>query len=225
MSIATFRLLTASLLQAIRSTDCTVSFISQRLAVIGAFRSSYCSIVPASSCSLSGPLLYRSPVVVFLDHGYPCFRNFNSTIPVDVVRLTAWHLHQFKSRTSDFVLRSTYLPYNGSIYERDGAAMGSPISAVIANLNMEIFEEQAIESAPCKPKIWKRYVDDTFTILDRDRVDVSCNTWTVNNHQSISPWRSRTTTRSPFSTRQFTENLMAALPPVSTGNQHILIST
>jgi len=30
----TFRLLTASLLQAIRSTDCTVSFISQRSAVI-----------------------------------------------------------------------------------------------------------------------------------------------------------------------------------------------
>ena len=50
--------------------------------------------------------------------------------------------------------------------------MGSPVSAVIANLYMEIFEEQAIESAPCKPKIWKRYVDDTFTVLDRDRVDV-----------------------------------------------------
>jgi len=76
----------ASLLQAIRSTDCTVSFISQRSAVIGAFRSSYRSIVPASSCSLSGPLLHCSPVVVYFDHGHPCFRNFNSTIPVDVIR-------------------------------------------------------------------------------------------------------------------------------------------
>ena len=36
---------------------------------------------------------------------------------------------------------------------------------------MEAFEEQAIESAPYKPKIWKRYVDDTFTILDRGNVD------------------------------------------------------
>ena len=36
---------------------------------------------------------------------------------------------------------------------------------------METFEEQTIESAPSKPKISKCYVDDTFTILDRDRVD------------------------------------------------------
>ena len=47
-------------------------------------------IVPVSSCSLSGPLLYRSPVVVFLDHGHPCFRNFNSTIPVDVIRVKSY---------------------------------------------------------------------------------------------------------------------------------------
>ena len=55
--------------------------------MIGAFRSSYCSIVPTSNCSLSGSLLYYSPVVVFLDRGHPCFRNFNSTIPVDVIRV------------------------------------------------------------------------------------------------------------------------------------------
>ena len=39
--------------------------------------------------------------------------------------------------------------------------MGSPVSAVIANLYMESFEEQAITTSSYKPRIWKRYVDDT----------------------------------------------------------------
>ena len=53
----------------------------------------------------------------------------------------------------DFVLRSTYFQCNGSIYEqREGAAMGIPVSAVIANLYMETFEEQAIESRPPNPR-------------------------------------------------------------------------
>ena len=49
-----------------------------------------CSIVMGSSCSLSGLLLYHSPVVVYFDHGHPCFRNFNSTIPVDVIRVKCY---------------------------------------------------------------------------------------------------------------------------------------
>ena len=43
----------------------------------------------------------------------------------------------------DFVLRSTYSYYDESIYEQqEGAAMGSPVSTVTANLYMENFEEQ-----------------------------------------------------------------------------------
>jgi len=72
----------------------------------------------------------------------------------------------------NFVLRSTYFQYDGSIYEqKDGAAMGSPVSAVFANLYMEEFEERAIATATNTPKIWERYVDDTFTVLGKDYVD------------------------------------------------------
>ena len=71
-----------------------------------------------------------------------------------------------------FVSRSTYFQYNGSIYEQlEGAAMESPVSAVIANLHMESFEQQAITTSAHKPRIWKRYFDDTFTILYRGNVD------------------------------------------------------
>ena len=72
----------------------------------------------------------------------------------------------------NFVFTPTYFQYNESIYEqKDGAAMGSPVSAVIANLYMEELEERAIATATYKPKIWKHYVDDTFTVLGKDDVD------------------------------------------------------
>ena len=80
----TFLLLTTSVLQA-RSTDYKAPFMSRRLAVIGDWCILILPLVLATSCSLSGPLVYRSPVVVFFDRGNPCFRNFNSIIPVDVI--------------------------------------------------------------------------------------------------------------------------------------------
>ena len=73
-----------------------------------------------------------------------------------------------------FILRATYFSYNGSFYEQqEGAAMGSPVSAVIANLYMEVFEEQALQSCDpqLRPRVWKRYVDDTFVISTQASVD------------------------------------------------------
>ena len=73
-----------------------------------------------------------------------------------------------------FVLRATYFSYNGSFYEQqEGAAMGSPVSVVIANLYMEVFEEQALQSCDpqLRPRVWKRCVDDTFVISTRASVD------------------------------------------------------
>ena len=52
--------------------------------------------------------------------------------------------------------------------------MGSPVSAVVANLYMEFFEELALQSAPSRPRFWKRYVDDTCCIM-KDEVEPLLN--------------------------------------------------
>ena len=60
----------------------------------------------------------------------PCLANRTTLTPTQIADLL------------DFVLRSTYFQYDGLIYEQqEGAVMGSPVSAVIANLYMEDFEE------------------------------------------------------------------------------------
>ena len=73
-----------------------------------------------------------------------------------------------------FVLTTTYFLFRGTIYkQRFGSAMGSPVSPVVANLYMEFLEQQAIATAPisCRPRLWKRYVDDILEIVNKDQVD------------------------------------------------------
>ena len=45
--------------------------------------------------------------------------------------------------------------------------MGSPISPIVANLFMEHFEIRALQSSSNPPLLWKRFVDDTFVIINK----------------------------------------------------------
>ena len=68
----------------------------------------------------------------------------------------------------EFCLKTTYFTFQGKIFEQvKGAAMGSPISPIVANLFMEDLGIKALSTAPTPPTLWKRFVDDTFIIIQR----------------------------------------------------------
>ena len=68
-------------------------------------------------------------------------------------------------------LDATFLEFRGKLYQQvHGTAMGSPVSVVIANLVMEDVEQRALATFHSPPRFWKRYVDDTFTVLPRNLV-------------------------------------------------------
>ncbi|XP_072041346.1 uncharacterized protein [Amphiura filiformis] len=72
----------------------------------------------------------------------------------------------------NFCLSTTYFVFREKYYQqKDGCAMGSPCSPLVANAYMEYFEKRALSSAPHPPRMWVRYVDDTFCVIKTSHVD------------------------------------------------------
>ena len=52
----------------------------------------------------------------------------------------------------EFCLKNTYFSFQGQFYEQvEGAAMGSPVIPIVANLYMEYLEQKALSTAPHPP--------------------------------------------------------------------------
>ena len=69
-------------------------------------------------------------------------------------------------------VKMTYFVFNGKLHiQVDGLAIGASSSGFAADLFMERLETKAITTFIEPPKLWKRYVDDTFSKLKKMHVE------------------------------------------------------
>ena len=102
-----------------------------------------------------------------------------TSVPVDPALIIIKDLlekdHTLKERTVlavsdiilllEFCLKNTYFSFQGQFYEQaEGAAMGSPVSHIVANLYMGYLEQKSSKHCSKPPRVWHRFVDDTFDI-------------------------------------------------------------
>ena len=71
----------------------------------------------------------------------------------------------------DLCLDNTYLCFPKTFYRQIfGIAMVSPISVIVANLVMESIENKMRKEFASPPRIWLRYIDDTFVVSKKTEV-------------------------------------------------------
>jgi hypothetical protein len=109
-----------------------------------------------------------------------------TSIPVqyalDIIKRKLYESDEWKQLTNlqetqivkllKFVLNSSYFNFNGSHYHQvSGCNMGSPVSAIIAEIVMREIEITAINTSLVPVRWWRRYVDDSNSCLQKQDID------------------------------------------------------
>ena len=93
-------------------------------------------------------------------------------LPAPISPMSARYLQKNSSSFWNSLSPTAFFCFNKKFYKQlQGAAMGSPVSPVIANIYMEHFESLAIPSSPTLIKWWFRYVDDVHSATRKDQVN------------------------------------------------------
>ena len=78
----------------------------------------------------------------------------------------------------EFCLKKTYFSFQDQFYEQvEGAAMGSPVSPIVANLYMKYLEQKALSTAPTSPGsgagMWMTPLSSTSKLTNKASFNIS----------------------------------------------------
>ena len=80
-------------------------------------------------------------------------------------------------------LKENSFQFNGKHYlQTHGTAMGTKMAVAFANIFMNAIETELIRLSPYKPLVWKRYIDDIFSLWNIDKKDIGSFIELANNH-------------------------------------------
>lgn len=83
------------------------------------------------------------------------------------------NLKEFQFRELlELCTKNMHFSFNSNIYRQvDGVAMGSPLGPVLANIFMVHLENNLVPSLSEVMSLWYRYVDDTLTFIQEDKIE------------------------------------------------------
>ena len=71
------------------------------------------------------------------------------------------------------ILKENSFQFNGKHYlQTHGTATGTKMAVVFANIFMSGIETEIIRLSSNKPLVWKRYIDDIFSLWNIDKKDI-----------------------------------------------------
>ena len=87
------------------------------------------------------------------------------------------------------ILKENSFQFNGKNYlQIHGAAMGTKMAIAFANIFMAEIETQILSKSVVKPTIWKRYIDDIFSLWETSKPDIDKFIVEANSHHPTIKW-------------------------------------
>ena len=90
---------------------------------------------------------------------------------------------RFVREMLQLILKENSFQFNGKSYlQTHGTAMGTNMAVAFANIFMSAIETEIIRLSSNKPLVWKRYIDDMFSLWNIVKKDIGLFIELANNH-------------------------------------------